>query len=396
MKTFRAIWGLLKESFSGWSEDKAPRLGAALAYYTIFSLAPLLVIVIGVAAFVFGREAAQGEVLGQLQGLLGEAGAQAIQGMIQNASQSKTTGAFATVIGVATLLFGASGVFGELQDALNTVWGVKPKPGRGILGTIKQRFLSFAMVAGIAFLLLVSLTVSAALAAVGKFTEGLLPTEILHVVNFVTSFAVITLLFAMIYKLLPDARIAWSDVWIGAAVTALLFTIGKFAIGLYLGKSSVASAYGAAGSLVILLVWIYYSAQILFFGAEFTEVYARRYGSGFKVAPDAVPVTQEAREQQGLVPPEKAAASSTAPARLAPYTVAAGAAAVGFVIGRMPLLRALRTRPKETAETAGEVLKAIAGVSRLLNERYEHWSDHRSEPSTGSEPRRSDTAKRAA
>jgi membrane protein len=392
----KAIWDLLTETFNGWSEDKAPRLGAALAYYTIFSLAPLLVIVIGIAAFVFGREAAQGQVLGQLQGLLGEEGGKAIQSMIQNATQNKATGVLATLIGIATLLFGASGVFGELQDALNTVWGVKPKPGRGILGVVKQRFLSFAMVAGIAFLLLVSLTVSTALAALGKFMAGLFQTELLHVLNFVLSFAVITFLFAMIYKLLPDARIAWTDVWIGAVVTALLFTIGKFAIGLYLGKSSVASAYGAAGSLVIVLVWIYYSAQILFFGAEFTEVYARRYGSGFKAAPGAVPVTREAREQQGLVPAAEAMASSTPPARLGSYTVAAGAAVVGFLVGRVPLVRALRTRPKETVQTAGEVLKAIAGVSRLLQDRYEHQRDRLSVRGNSGEPRPQSKAKRAA
>jgi membrane protein len=362
------VWTLLKEAVSEWSEDKAPRLGAALAYYTIFSVAPLLIIVIGVAGFVFGWEAAQGQIVGQLQGLLGEEGGKAIQAMIQSASEKKTTGVFATLFGLITLLFGASGVFGELQDALNTIWGVKPKPGRGIFGVIRQRFLSFGMVAVIAFLLLVSLAVSAALAAVGTFMEGVLPTEILHVTNFIVSFAVITVLFAMIYKVLPDATIAWNDVWIGAGVTALLFTIGKFAIGLYLGKSSVASAYGAAGSLVIILVWIYYSAQILFLGAEFTEVYARRYGSGFKAAAGAVPVTREAREQQGLVAAESAMASSAA-RPLESYAVPAGTAVIGFVLGRVPLLRLLRTKPKDTVQTAVQVANALGALANFLDGR---------------------------
>ena len=295
-----AAWSLLKETFAAWSEDKVPRLGAALAYYTVFSLAPLLVIVVGVASFIFGNEAAQGRVVEQLGSLVGEQGAEAIQGMLQSANEHKKTGMLATAIGVITLLFGASGVFGELQDALNTIWGVKPKPGRGLLGMIKDRFFSFAMVLGIVFLLLVSLVVSAALAALGKFGSGFIPAPLLEGVNLVVSLAVVTFLFAIIFKILPDVEIAWRDVWIGAAATSLLFTIGKTLIGLYLGKASVGSAFGAAGSLVVLFVWVYYSAQILYFGAEFTKVWTRRRGSGFTPAETAVPVTEEARAEQGL------------------------------------------------------------------------------------------------
>jgi membrane protein len=297
----KTIWELLKETFSDWSEDKASRLAASLAYYTIFSIAPLIIIVIAVAGLVFGREAVQGQIEGQLQGLVGEDGAGLIQEMVQGAS-NESTSVIATIIGVATLLFGATGVFGQLQDALNTIWEVEPKPGRGIMGIIKDRFISFSMILGVGFLLLVSLVLSAGLAALNEFMSGMFDSMAYmgEVINFVISFGVITLLFAMIYKILPDVEIAWSDVWIGAAVTALLFTLGKFLIGLYLGHSAVASSFGAAGALVVVLIWLYYSAQILFLGAEFTQVYAKRFGSQIKPAKDARPVTEEARAQQGL------------------------------------------------------------------------------------------------
>jgi membrane protein len=233
--------------------------------------------------------------------LVGKTGAEAIQAMIASASQPKA-GLIATVISIVTLLFGASGVFGALQDALNTIWEVTPKPGRGVLGAIRDRFVSFTMLLGVAFLLLVALVLSAGLAALGKFVGGLLPVPevVLQLVNLIISFGVITLLFAMIYRILPDVEIRWSDVWIGAAVTALLFTIGKFALGLYLGKGSVGSAYGAAGSLLVVLLWVYYSAQILFFGAEFTQVYANTYGSRVVPSSNAVPLTEEAQAEQGM------------------------------------------------------------------------------------------------
>jgi membrane protein len=218
------------------------------------------------------------------------------------AAQKPAEGTVAAVLGAIALLFGASGVFAQLQDSLNTIWEVQPKPGRGIRGMIRDRFLSFAMVLGIGFLLMVSLILSAVLAALGAWMSSVLPgPEILmQVAHFVISFGVIVLLFAAIFKLLPDVEIGWTDVWIGAIATSFLFTLGKYALGLYLGRSAVASAYGAAGSLVIVLLWVYYSAQILFLGAEFTQAYAHMYGSQVRPSPNAVPVTQRARERQGL------------------------------------------------------------------------------------------------
>jgi membrane protein len=247
----------------------------------VFSLAPLLIIAIAIAGFFFGEDAARGEIIGQIQGLVGKDGATVIQTAIENASRSEERGAIASLLSIGILLFGASGVFVELQDALNTIWEVEPQQAVGIGEFIRKRFLTFAMILGIGFLLLVSLVISAALAGINHFTSNLLPgSELLwQVINFSVSFGVITLLFATIYKLLPDVKITWSDVWIGAAITALLFVVGKYLIGLYLGNSSFSSTYGAAGSIVIVLVWAYYSAQILFFGAEFTQVYAKRYGS---------------------------------------------------------------------------------------------------------------------
>jgi membrane protein len=276
----RLGWILLRNSFIEWLEDKAPRLGAALAYYTAFSLSPLLVIVIAMAGLVFGQEAAEGQIIAQMQSLVGQDGAKAIAAMIQNA-RKPSSGIIATVVGLATLLIGATGVFGELRDALNTIWEVQPKPGRGLAGLIKDRFLSFTMVLAVGFLLLVSLSVSAGLAAMGRFLGSMLPglAILSQIVNFVVSFSIVGMLFALIYRYLPDLKIPWHDVWIGAALTAGLFEIGKFLIGFYLGNSSITSAYGAASSLAIILVWIYYSAQIFLLGAEFTHVYAKHRGS---------------------------------------------------------------------------------------------------------------------
>ena len=284
----RTLWHLIKEAAADWSHDRAPRLGAALAYYTVFSLVPFLVVVIALIGMVLGQEAAQSAILSHIATLVGDQSAAAIKDMIRRADQP-STGLVATGLAVVTLLFGASGVFGQLQDALNTVWGVEPKEGRGVWGFIKDRFLSFVAVLGTGFLLLVSLILSSALAAFGKWFSGLLPLPeaLLHLFNFVLSFVVVTGLFALIFKVLPDAKVAWRDVWVGALLTAALFTIGKYALGLYLGKSNVASAYGAAGSLVLILLWVYYSAQILLYGAEFTQVYANRLGERIVPAPDA-------------------------------------------------------------------------------------------------------------
>jgi membrane protein len=285
---------LLKQTASEWMEDDAPSLGAALAYYTVFSLAPLMTIAIAIAGFFFGKDAAQGQIFDELRVLLGEEGGKAVEEMVQSANAEPTTGIVATVISVAVLLFGASGVFGQLQSSLNTIWGVKPKPGRGVLGMIKDRLLSFGFTLVVGFLLLVSLLLTAGIALVAEWLGGLMPGSetLAQILNIVLSLAMITLLFATIFKFLPDAKIAWRDVWIGAFLTALLFTIGKFALGIYLGKSGVASTYGAAGSLIVLLLWVYYSSQILFFGAEFTQVYANRFGSRVAPAENAVPAHQ--------------------------------------------------------------------------------------------------------
>lgn len=301
LKNPRALFDLLKETYNDWSEDKASRLAAALAYYTAFSVAPLLLISIVVAGLVFGREAAQGQIFGQLEGLLGADAASTIQTSVANSQQSGAS-TLSAIIGIATLIWSASGLFSQLQDALNTIWEVQPDPQAGIVATIKRRFLSMTMVLGIGFVLLVSLVLSAGVAAVGKLFGDLLPggTILWQTVNFVLSFLVVTGLFAAIYKVLPDAEIAWSDVWIGAAATALLFAIGKQLIGLYLGYAGVGSTFGAAGSLLVFLVWVYYSAQILFFGAELTQVYARKYGSRIRPAEGAIDLSEDARAKQGI------------------------------------------------------------------------------------------------
>ena len=295
------MWSLLGETFVEWYDDRAPRLGAALAFYTVFALAPGLIFIIALAALLLGKEAAQGQIVSQVEDLAGYAGAQAVRAAIESA-RSAGGSLLATSLGVVTLIFGLWGVFGELQDALNTIWGVTARPGRGLIGIVKQRFWSATMVVGIGFLLLVSLAASAWLAALGKFFSRVLPlpAAALETANALLSFVIITFMFAVIYKLLPDVKIAWRNVWTGAAVTAVLFTIGKTLIGLYLGRSTVASVYGAAGSLIVILLWVYYSAQIVFFGAEFTKVYSRRFGP--MVVPDrtAVPLTLEARAVQGM------------------------------------------------------------------------------------------------
>ena len=271
---------LLKQTFTEFQRDKALRLGAALAYYTLFSIAPLLLIAIAIAGIVFGRSQAQAQIVEQLRRLMGDAGAKAITEMLASAGKPKT-GALAIVIGTVTLLVGAAGVFGELKDALDTIWKVEAKPSGGIMGMIKQRFLSFSMVLGVGFLLLVTLVFDAVIASIGKYAGNRLPggEALWQSLQLAVSFGVVTLLFALIFRFLPDIHIEWRDVRAGAFFTAFLFVVGKFALGLYLGKSAVGSSYGAAGSIVVLLVWIYWSTNILFFGAEFTRVYAQAKGS---------------------------------------------------------------------------------------------------------------------
>ena len=298
---FKTIWTILKETYQGWRDDKASSLAASLAFYTILSLAPILVIVIAIAGLAFGETAVREEIVNAIQSLVGRDGADAIRLVMENAARPGHS-ILAATVGIITLLFGASGVFIQLKDSLNTIWDVKLRPGRGISGTIRDYFFSFGMIVGIGFLLLASLVVSAALSAFGTFLgEYIQANEILlRAINFIISFAVITFLFALIYKVIPDAEIAWSDVWIGAGVTSLLFTVGKFLIGLYLGHSSVGSAYGAAGSLVILMIWVYYSAQVFLLGAEFTQVYAERRGSRIKPEDSAMNVADEKKPAEKL------------------------------------------------------------------------------------------------
>jgi len=293
--TPRTASHLFKGAYLEWTEDNASRLAAALAYYAAISLSPLLIILLGIVGLGFGPKAAAGQIMSQMEGLVGQQGAKLVQDIIASANRP-TTGIVSTVVGTIILLLGAAGVFGALRDGLNTVWEVTPKAGQGVIGLIKDRFLSLAMVLGVGFLLLVSLVISATLSGLGKYMARILPLPLvlLQVINILISFAVITLLFALIYKVLPDVEIAWHDVWIGAVITSFLFTIGKFAIGLYLGKSTVGNAYGAAGSLVIILIWIYYSAQILFFGAELTQVYANTFGSRIRPRADALTGAKQA------------------------------------------------------------------------------------------------------
>jgi membrane protein len=294
---FGTAFRLLKLTTQEWLNDKAPQLGAALAYYTVFSLAPLVLVLLAIVGVIFRDDPAGAwqKLTEQMSYFLDRSAVQLVQNIAQKAAQSgKST--LATIVGIALALFGASGVFGQLQDALNTIWGVKAKPGLGILGFLRARFLSFAMVAGVCFLLLVSLAIEALLKGFSHSIQAALPggLSIAISVYLIFDFAVITTLFAMIFKILPDVKTRWNDVWIGAVMTAVFFSVGKWALGLYLGSGTAASAYGAASSLITLLLWVYYSSQILLFGAEFTQVYAREFGSPIK--PDKYAVQIERQE----------------------------------------------------------------------------------------------------
>lgn len=276
--TPKLLWTMLRETGQGWIEDKAARLGAALAFYSLLSLGPLLLIVISIAGIAFGQRAVEGYIFEEIRGLVGDLGAQAIQALLVETSD-RASGFWATSIGVVMLIVSATGFFAQLQDALNTVWNVEHRPARSVTWFVKRRLLTFAMVLAMGLLLLVSLILSATLAALSHFMAGHLPSLLVSIVNFTLSLSVMTLLFAMIYKVLPDVDIRWRDVIVGAFITAVLFSIGKYLIGLYLGGSAFSSAYGAAGSLIVLLVWIYYSSQIFFIGAEFTQVWSRHFGA---------------------------------------------------------------------------------------------------------------------
>lgn len=336
MNKVKGIWGLIRETFKNWSEDKVPRLAAALSYYTIFSLAPLLVLVIAIASFVIGNNAnIRDQVLGQVQHLVGQQGANIVNTMINNTNKPRA-GIIATVIGIVTLILGATGVFGQLQDSLNTIWKVAPKENAGIKEMIKDRILSFAMILGLAFLLLVSFVISAALSVVNHFFISTLGSLgiISQIVNYAVSLAVVTLIFAAIFKVLPDVNVSWRDVWIGALVTAILFAVGQALISFYLSSAASTSAYGAAGSLVVILLYVYYSAQILFMGAEFTKVYAEHRGSVIEPTKNARWLTDGERAAQGIVSNKKPAPVGAGKRKQEPQPVSGG---MGTAVPMMPI-----------------------------------------------------------
>jgi membrane protein len=320
-----AGWSLVKDTAASWSKHKAARLGAALAYYSIFSLGPLLVIAVAVAGLTFQQEAARGEVGTQLRALLGDAGAQAVNAMLLRASKPME-GTLATVLGVGALVFAAVGVVVQLKDALNTVWEVEPPKASCIWDFVRTYMISLAAVLSLGFLLLVSLLLTTALAAGGKYIAPYVPELAMHALGSATSFAMITLLFAMMFKWLPDTHVAWRDVWLGAAVTAALFEIGKVLIGLYIGKQALESTYGAAASLVVLLIWVYYSSQLVLMGAEFTRAYATRRALGNVSASDR-------RTNGGVDHHVQAAVERT------PYAAALAALLVGWLWGRLEVRR---------------------------------------------------------
>lgn len=290
----KQIWRLLKQAFQAWNQDKASRLAAALAYYTIFSIAPLLILVIAIASLFFDSAAVREQIMGQMQSLIGGNSADFVKTVLDNANRpGGESGWVASVISLGLLIVGATGVLTQLQISLNTIWSVEARPDIGLKNLLRKRLLSLGMILVIGFLLLVSLVVSSVVAGFSDYLQMLVPGlgSIVQLLNFLVSFGVTTLLFAMMFKFLPDVLIAWGDVWFGAIATAILFSLGKFLIGLYLGNSGLGSTYGAAGSVVILLLWVFYSAQILFFGAELTQIYASRFGS--KIIPNQYAVRQE-------------------------------------------------------------------------------------------------------
>ena len=299
------LFSLLKDTVASFGETKCARLAAALSYYTIFSIAPILIVVISIAALFFNAAQARSEIIAQISQVVGPTGAEAIGEILTNANKGGQGGnIIATVIGFATILVGATGLFAALQDSLNTIWGVEPKPDAGIIVMIKARLLSFVMVLGIGFMLIVSLVASVAVKAAADWLGGILGGAqwIAPVLNVVLFFVLLTLFFALMFKVLPDAEIQWHDVWIGAAITSILFSVGKFALSWYLSRPGTASAYGSAGALVVLLLWINYASQILFFGAEFTKVYANRFGSKIEPEAHAQEILPEHRASQGIAP----------------------------------------------------------------------------------------------
>lgn len=294
--SFKGIWEVLKNSFKGFGDDKITKMSSSLAYYTIFSMAPLLIIIISLSGIFLGQDAAEGKVYAQLTAFVGANTASQLQEMIRNASLSGKS-VTAAIIGIATLIIGATTVFAQIQDSINFIWGLKPKPKRGWLKFLKNRFLSFSVIIGLGFLLLVSLSISALIDAFSNSLQVYFPkvtVVIFYIINLIITLAITTLIFGAIFKVLPDAKIKWKDVLVGSVVTAILFMLGKFGISFYIGQSQVGSTYGAAGSLVVLLLWVYFSAIILYFGAEFTKAFAVKYGS--QIHPDQYAVTTKTVE----------------------------------------------------------------------------------------------------
>ncbi|MCW3086170.1 MAG: putative ribonuclease [Bacteroidetes bacterium] len=302
-KTFSKTGTLLKETFIGFIDDNAIKLAASLSYFTIFALPPLLIVIISLCGIFLGKDAVRGEIFGQINGLVGNEAALQIQNIIKNVKLNSDN-VFAATVGVITLLIGASGVFGEIQSSINSIWGLKAKPKRGIMKFLKNRLMSFSMIGSMGFLLLVGLIINSVMDILNTRLAHRFPQftiDTLYVVNLVLVFAIITSLFCVIFKTLPDGKVALKDALIGSSITAFLFMFGKFAIGAYLGRSTISSTYGAAGSVILILLWVYYSAIILYFGAEFTKVYSRLYGS--KIIPNdyAVQVETQATEVEPAV-----------------------------------------------------------------------------------------------
>jgi membrane protein len=356
--SLKAWWTLVTASVSSWLDDYAPSMGAALSYYTVFSLAPLLLIVVSVAGLVFGEDAVRGELFAQLQGLMGADAAKAIQDLLASVNKP-SHGIIGTVVGIALLVFGATTVFGELQDALDRIWRAPARKKGGLWSLLRARLLSFGMILGLAFLLMVSLVLGAAIAALGKWWGPAFGgwETLLQIVNLLVGFVLTTAVFALIYKMMPRVKVQWHDVWLGALVTSLLFTIGKFLIGLYIGKSGVASGFGAAGSLIVVFIWVYYSAQIFLLGAEFTWVYAKTLGSlrseaGIAEVAQAAARVDEAPSRSadpkapssGGAPAKPAAAREVAPVRSGAAATLGDVGAVGAGVAFFVALRFLVPR----------------------------------------------------
>ncbi len=291
--SFKNIWGLLKDAAVAWDDDNAAAQGAALSFFTILSLSPLLIIVVVLSSVGYGRDAANGHLVAQIRGLIGTEGASFVQGLISNAYKADTN-ISATVFSIIMLLLGATGVFIQLRDSLNMIWRVRQRPRGAIHGFVRVRLLSFALILGIGFLMIVSLTISAVLSAASIFVSSRLPVlaGVVPLIDGIVSYTGITVMFAFLFKFLPAVVIRWRDVWVGASFTSFLFAIGKYAIGMYLGNGAMGTTFGAASSLVIVMMWTYYSSQIVLYGAEFTKFYARRFGSAIVPSANGIRISE--------------------------------------------------------------------------------------------------------